>query len=63
MTENLDEGGRLGTSTLPPATTTNCYLVGSRELVIIDPGLFESAIPAPFGGGVDSGIAIIALPV
>lgn len=26
------------TPTLPPATTTNCYWVGSRELVIIDPG-------------------------
>ncbi|MDP6528230.1 MAG: MBL fold metallo-hydrolase [Gemmatimonadota bacterium] len=26
------------TPTLPPATHTNCYLVGSREFVVIDPG-------------------------
>ena len=28
----------LRTPTLPPATTTNCYIVGHRELWIIDPG-------------------------
>jgi glyoxylase-like metal-dependent hydrolase (beta-lactamase superfamily II)/8-oxo-dGTP pyrophosphatase MutT (NUDIX family) len=28
----------LRTPTRPPATTTNCYLVGAREFVIIDPG-------------------------
>jgi len=26
------------TATLPPATHTNCYLVGARDLLIIDPG-------------------------
>jgi glyoxylase-like metal-dependent hydrolase (beta-lactamase superfamily II) len=26
------------TPTLPPATHTNCYVVGSRELLIVDPG-------------------------
>lgn len=26
------------TPTLPPATHTNCYLVGDREIVVIDPG-------------------------
>lgn len=26
------------TPTLPPATTTNCYLAGSRRLLVIDPG-------------------------
>lgn len=29
------------TPTLPPATTTNCYWVGARELVVIDPGSAE----------------------
>ncbi|MCR9243412.1 MAG: MBL fold metallo-hydrolase [bacterium] len=28
----------LKTPTLPPATTTNCYVVGNRELYVIDPG-------------------------
>lgn len=28
----------LRTPTLPPATTTNCYIVGHRELWIVDPG-------------------------
>lgn len=28
----------LETATLPPATHTNCYLVGAREHVIVDPG-------------------------
>jgi ribonuclease/clavin/mitogillin len=28
----------LRTPTLPPATHTNCYLIGTRELVIVDPG-------------------------
>ncbi|NNE43005.1 MAG: MBL fold metallo-hydrolase, partial [Gemmatimonadetes bacterium] len=28
----------MDTVTLPPATTTNCYLVGSREFAILDPG-------------------------
>jgi ribonuclease/clavin/mitogillin len=28
----------LRTPTKPPATTTNCYVVGSREFVVIDPG-------------------------
>jgi glyoxylase-like metal-dependent hydrolase (beta-lactamase superfamily II)/8-oxo-dGTP pyrophosphatase MutT (NUDIX family) len=28
----------LATATLPPATHTNCYFVGSREFVIVDPG-------------------------
>jgi len=26
------------TSTLPPATHTNCYLLGKRELILLDPG-------------------------
>jgi endoribonuclease LACTB2 len=26
------------TPTLPPATHTNCYLIGNRELVVVDPG-------------------------
>src|SRR5690606_21411309 len=26
------------TPTLPPATHTNCYLAGDREIVVIDPG-------------------------
>src|SRR5262249_5384475 len=28
----------LRTPTIPPATHTNCYLVGSDEMVVIDPG-------------------------
>ena len=28
----------LRTPTLPPATHTNCYIVGSAELIVIDPG-------------------------
>lgn len=28
----------LRTPTKPPATTTNCYIVGGRELIVIDPG-------------------------
>jgi glyoxylase-like metal-dependent hydrolase (beta-lactamase superfamily II)/8-oxo-dGTP pyrophosphatase MutT (NUDIX family) len=28
----------VSTVTLPPATTTNCYLVGARDFVILDPG-------------------------
>jgi glyoxylase-like metal-dependent hydrolase (beta-lactamase superfamily II)/8-oxo-dGTP pyrophosphatase MutT (NUDIX family) len=31
------------TRTLPPATHTNCYLVGSREFVIVDPGSGDPA--------------------
>ena len=31
------------TPTLPPATHTNCYLVGSREFLVIDPGSGEEA--------------------
>jgi len=27
----------LATDTLPPATTTNCYIIGERELFVIDP--------------------------
>jgi len=33
----------LETATLPPATHTNCYLVGSREFVIVDPGASAAA--------------------
>ena len=33
----------LETPTLPPATTTNCYLVGSGQQVIIDPGSANAA--------------------
>jgi glyoxylase-like metal-dependent hydrolase (beta-lactamase superfamily II)/8-oxo-dGTP pyrophosphatase MutT (NUDIX family) len=33
----------LETATLPPATHTNCYLVGSREFLVVDPG---SSAPA-----------------
>ncbi|MFN8177063.1 MAG: MBL fold metallo-hydrolase [bacterium] len=29
------------TRTLPPAATTNCYLVGAKEIVIVDPGSDE----------------------
>lgn len=29
------------THTLPPATTTNCYLVGSQEILVLDPGSDE----------------------
>jgi glyoxylase-like metal-dependent hydrolase (beta-lactamase superfamily II) len=30
------------TPTLPPATTTNCYLLGSKSILIIDPGSDEA---------------------
>lgn len=33
----------LRTPTLPPATTTNCYIVGREELWVIDPGSPEPA--------------------
>ncbi len=33
----------LPTPTLPPATHTNCYLVGSRELIVVDPGARDAA--------------------
>lgn len=33
----------LATPTLPPATTTNCYLVGERALWIVDPATWERA--------------------
>jgi ribonuclease/clavin/mitogillin len=32
----------LNTPTLPPATTTNCFIVGTDRLVIIDPGAPEA---------------------
>ncbi len=31
----------LRTETLPPATHTNCYVVGTRELAVVDPGSLE----------------------
>ncbi len=31
----------LATPTLPPATTTNCYVVGTRELFVVDPATWE----------------------
>ncbi len=31
----------LRTPTVPPATTTNCYVVGERELWIVDPATYE----------------------
>jgi glyoxylase-like metal-dependent hydrolase (beta-lactamase superfamily II) len=31
----------LKTPTLPPATHTNCYLVGNRELLLFDPGAYD----------------------
>ena len=33
----------LATRTLPPATHTNCYLVGNEERVLIDPGAADAA--------------------
>lgn len=32
----------LRTPTLPPATTTNCYLVGAREMLVVDPGAADA---------------------
>lgn len=31
------------TPTLPPATTTNCYILGERELYVIDPAAVDAA--------------------
>src|SRR5262245_42566145 len=31
------------TSTLPPATHTNCYLLGKREMIVLDPGCSTAA--------------------
>ncbi|HET9887081.1 MAG TPA: MBL fold metallo-hydrolase, partial [bacterium] len=31
------------TSTLPPATHTNCYLLGKREIIVLDPGCSTAA--------------------
>src|ERR671921_2546903 len=28
----------LRTPTKPPATTTNCYVVGTRDFIVVDPG-------------------------
>ncbi len=42
----FQEGIRLfpvRTPTLPPATHTNCYLLGNGQLVIVDPGAADSA--------------------
>lgn len=33
----------LRTATLPPATHTNCFVVGTRELAVIDPGASDPA--------------------
>ena len=33
----------LRTPTLPPATHTNCYLVGNGELLVVDPGAHDQA--------------------
>ncbi|HEY3354266.1 MAG TPA: MBL fold metallo-hydrolase [Polyangia bacterium] len=40
----------LTTPTLPPATQTNCYVVGARELVIVDPGAPDPAEQAVLDG-------------
>ena len=37
----------LRTPTLPPATHTNCYLLGRRELLVVDPGPSSSDDLAP----------------
>ena len=41
------------TKTLPPATHTNCYIVGGRELVIIDPASGEEGEQAALHACVD----------
>jgi ribonuclease/clavin/mitogillin len=45
------------TKTLPPATHTNCYLVGSRELVILDPASVDDEEQAALHACVDELIA------
>jgi glyoxylase-like metal-dependent hydrolase (beta-lactamase superfamily II)/8-oxo-dGTP pyrophosphatase MutT (NUDIX family) len=37
----------LNTPTLPPATTTNCFIVGTDRLFIVDPGAPEALDQAP----------------
>jgi len=32
----------LVTPTIPPATTTNCYVVGERDLYVVDPATYET---------------------
>lgn len=37
----------LATHTLPPATSTNCYVLGSDRMVIVDPGPIDAEALAP----------------
>lgn len=55
----------LRTPTLPPATHTNCYLLGNRELVVVDPGApdeSEQAVLAEYLAGLRAeGMTIVAV--
>lgn len=45
------------TPTIPPATHTNCYVVGSKELLVIDPASPEEAEQQRLSGFLDALIA------
>src|SRR5581483_3303457 len=47
----------LRTPTIPPATHTNCYIIGGEELVIIDPGSPYADEQARFDEVVESFLA------
>ncbi|HET6611896.1 MAG TPA: MBL fold metallo-hydrolase [Kofleriaceae bacterium] len=55
----------LATPTLPPATHTNCYVVGGREVVVIDPGAGDpgelSALDDALAAVVDGGHRPVAV--
>ena len=47
----------LATPTIPPATTTNCYLVGEQEIYVIDPATWEESERVRLFNLMDSWIA------
>jgi len=47
----------LATPTIPPATTTNCYLVGEQEVYVIDPATWEESERVRLFNLMDSWIA------
>lgn len=48
----------LRTPTLPPATHTNCYVIGTGELVVIDPATYEDSEREVLCAALDQAIAL-----
>lgn len=47
----------LRTPTLPPATHTNCYVIGTGDLIVIDPATYEDGEREVLCAGLDQAIA------